>query len=64
MRQAANNNGEAARASCDLGAPNSPKRRFVAAIMLIHTADEMLADGNVDGGLNAYQRAIEPTPNN
>ena len=62
MRQAANSNGEAARASCDLGAPNSPKRRFVAAIMLIHTADEMLADGNVDGGLNAYQRAIEICP--
>ncbi|WP_374384422.1 hypothetical protein [Dongia sp.] len=64
MRRPANNNGEevGAGSSCNLGAPNSPKRRFLAAAMMIHTADEMFADGNVGGALQAYQQAIGICP--
>lgn len=38
------------------------QRRFVAAVMAISTADEMLADGEVDAGIAAYRKAIEICP--
>lgn len=64
MRQAANSNGEdlAAGRSCDLGAPQSAKRRFITAVMTVHAAEEMVAGGDVGGALHAYRRAIEICP--
>jgi tetratricopeptide (TPR) repeat protein len=64
MRQAANSNGEdvAAGQSCDLGAPHSAKRRFITAVMTVHAADGMLADGDIGGAIHAYRRAIDICP--
>jgi len=64
MPQAANNNGEdlALGQACDLGAPHSAKRRFVTAVMTVHAAEEMAADGDIGGALHAYRRAIEVCP--
>ena len=64
MRQAANSNGEgiAAGPSCDLGAPQSAKRRFITAVMTVHAAEEMAASGDIGGALHAYRRAIEICP--
>jgi len=64
MQRAANNNGEeiAAGRSCDLGAPHSAKRRFIAAVMTVHAAEEMAADGNIEGALAGYRQAIEVCP--
>lgn len=63
MRQAANSNGEdVAAGSCDLGAPQSAKRRFITAVMTVHAADGMAADGDIGGALQAYRHAIDICP--
>jgi tetratricopeptide (TPR) repeat protein len=64
MQRAANSNGEdvAAGQACDLGAPHSAKRRFVAAVMTVHAAEEMAADGNIAGALSGYRHAIGVCP--
>jgi tetratricopeptide (TPR) repeat protein len=61
MQRAANSNGEdmATGQSCDLG---SAKRRFVVAVMTVHAAEEMVANGDMGGALQAYRRAIEICP--
>lgn len=48
--------------SCDLGAPHSAKRRFIAAVMTIHTADDMLQSGDTAGAIQSYRQAIEICP--
>lgn len=69
--KAANNNGDADLiiqpddidgTGCIAGKPGSAQRRFVVAVMAISTADEMLADGDIGGGIIAYRKAIEICP--
>jgi hypothetical protein len=71
IMQAANNNGDADLivqpgdadgTVCVVGRPGSAQRRFVVAVMAISTADEMLADGDIGGGIIAYRKAIDICP--
>lgn len=48
--------------ACGLARGDGASRRFIASVMTISTADDMLADGDVDGGIAAYRKAIEICP--
>lgn len=61
MARAANSNGEAAE-SCGLGRASPDQRRFIAAIMTISAADDMLEQGDRAGAITAYRKAIEICP--
>lgn len=65
---AANDNGEGPGDVCGFFASTASRtdkgaqRRFIAAVMAISTADEMLADGDVASGIAAYRKAIDLCP--
>ena len=61
MARAANSNGEAAE-SCGLGRASAEQRRFIAAIMTISAADDMLEQGDRAGAITAYRKAIDICP--
>ncbi len=61
MARAANSNGEAAE-SCGLGRASPDQRRFIAAVMTVSAADDMLEQGDRAGAITAYRKAIEICP--